>query len=120
MAEILSFGRLAVIYLALTALIFDPGNPRRHSARQIRQIAASISAFGFAVPILVDCSNRIIAGHGRFLAAQHLGMTEVPVIRLDHLSEAQVKALRIADNRLTEISDWDESLLAETLKQLSQ
>jgi DNA modification methylase len=120
MAAIISLGRLIITYLALSALILDPRNPRRHSPRQIRQIAQSIKAFGFAVPILVDCHNRIVAGHGRFQAAQLLGLIEVPVIRLEHLTDAQAKAFRIADNRLTEMSGWDDRLLAETLKELSE
>lgn len=118
MAEILAFGRLAVMYLALSALLLDPRNPKQHSARQIKQIARSIELFGFAVPILIDRHNRIVAGHGRYFAAQLLGMDVVPVIRLEHLTDAQAKAFRIADNRLTELSSWDDQLLAETLKEL--
>src|SRR5580704_11595471 len=120
MAAIISLGRLIITYLALSALILDPRNPRRHSPRQIKQIAQSIKAFGFAVPVLVDCHNRIVAGHGRFQAAQLLGLIEVPVIRLEHLTDAQAKAFRIADNRLTEMSGWDDRLLTETLKELSE
>jgi DNA methylase/ParB-like nuclease domain len=116
----ISLDRLVVTYLALPTLILDPHNPRHHSPRQIRQIARSIQAFGFAIPILVDRNNRIVGGHGRYLAAQSLGLTEVPVIRLEHLTEAQAKALRIADNRLTETSIWDDRLLAESLRELSE
>jgi ParB-like chromosome segregation protein Spo0J len=119
MAAIISLGRLAIMYVALSVLILDPKNPRQHSARQIRQIARSIEAFGHVVPILVDCRNMIVAGHGRYLAAQSLGMEVVPVIRLEHLTDAQVKAFRIADNRLTDMSSWDDQLLAKTLKELS-
>ena len=71
-------------------------NPRTHSDTQIAQIAASISEFGFNSPILVDTTNGIIAGHGRLLAARKLGLTEVPVIVLDHLSEAQKRAYIIS------------------------
>jgi DNA modification methylase len=117
MTEIIS---LAIIYVALSALVIDPRNPRQHSTRQIRQIARSIQAFGHIVPILIDCHNKIVAGHGRYLAAQFLKMDVVPVIRLEHLSDAQVKAFRIADQRLTEMSSWDDQLLAETLKELSE
>ena len=120
MTAITSFGRLIITYLAVTALILDPRNPRRHSPRQIRQIAWSIKAFGFAVPILIDCHNKIVAGHGRFLAAQFLGLIEVPVIRLEYLTTAQAKAFMIADNRLTDASVWDDRLLAESLKELSE
>jgi ParB-like chromosome segregation protein Spo0J len=120
MAEIISCGRLIVTYLALSLLVLDNGNPRQHSSRQIRQIARSIEVFGFVVPILIDCRNRIVAGHGRYLAAQLLGMDVVPVIRLEHLTKAQAKALSIADNRLTELSLWNSRLLAEALKELSE
>jgi ParB-like chromosome segregation protein Spo0J len=89
MTAITSFGRLIITYLALTALILDPRNPRRHSPRQIRQIAWSIKAFGFAVPILIDCHNKVVAGHGSFLAAQFLGLIEVLVVRLEYLTTAQ-------------------------------
>jgi hypothetical protein len=120
MSGLISLGRLVVTYLTLSALVLDPRNPRHHSRPQIRQIARSIKAFGFAVPILVDRNNQIVAGHGRYLAAQSLGLVEVPVVRLEHLTPAQAKALRIADNRLTENSSWDARLLAESLKELSE
>jgi DNA modification methylase len=120
MAEILTLGRLALFYVALSVLVVDPRNPRRHSARQIKQIARSIADFGFVVPLVVDYLNRIVAGHGRYFAAQLLGIDVVPIIRLEHLTEAQIKAFRIADNRLTEMSGWDDRLLAETLKELSE
>jgi ParB-like chromosome segregation protein Spo0J len=96
-----------------------PRNPRAHSPTQVRQIARSIESFGFNVPVLVDGQLRVIAGHGRVMACQLLGWTEVPTICLDHLSEAQAKAFMIADNRLTENSVWDDRLLAEQLKELS-
>jgi ParB-like chromosome segregation protein Spo0J len=108
------------VYLALSLLIPDAKHPRRHLPRQIKQIARSIAVFGFVVPILVDRNNRIIAGVGRWRAAQLLGLAEVPVIRLEHLTEAQVKALRVADDRLSDLSDWNDPLLAETLKELSE
>jgi DNA modification methylase len=97
----------------------NPRNPRVHSDRQIKQIARSIKAFGFNTPILADRNNQIIAGHGRLLAAQQLGWTEVPVIRLEHLTEAQARAFALADNRLTENSTWDEKLLGEIFLELS-
>lgn len=120
MAEIIALGGLTIIYVALSLLNPDPKNPRQHSTRQIRDIARSIKTFGHIVPILIDCHNRIVAGHGRYLAAQFLKMDVVPVIRLDHLTDAQIKAFRIADNRLTETSAWNDQLLAETLKELSE
>jgi DNA modification methylase len=86
-------------------------NPRTHSDAQVAQIAASISAFGFNNPILVDTKAGILAGHGRLLAARKLGLVEVPVIVLDHLSEAQKRAYIIADNQLALQAGWDEEML---------
>src|ERR1035437_8086968 len=93
-------------------------NPRTHSDAQIAQIAASIAQFGFNNPILVDTNNGIIAGHGRLLAARKLGLTEVPVIVLDHLSEAQKRAYIVADNQLALNAGWDEELLRVELAAL--
>ena len=106
-------------FQAVNSLIPDPRNPRVHSDRQIQQISRSIKSFGFNVPILVDTDNRILAGHGRFLAAQLLGWSEVPVICLDHLTGQQARAFAIADNRLCENSTWDEKLLGEIFVELS-
>lgn len=85
-------------------------NPKTHPAEQVEKIAASITEFGFMVPILIDADNYIIAGHGRLLAARKHGLVEVPTIRVDHLTEAQIRAYRIADNKLTE-SPWDLEML---------
>jgi len=106
-------------YRPLASLQFDPQNPRLHNSRQIRQIARSIETFGFVVPVLIDARGQLIAGHGRVLAARHLGMTQVPTIMIEHLTEAQTRTFMIADNRLTENSAWDERSLAEQLKALS-
>jgi DNA modification methylase len=95
-------------------------NPRTHSAAQVAQIAASIVEFGFNAPILVDSSAGVIAGHGRLQAARKLGLEEVPVIVLDHLSESQKRAYIIADNKLALNSGWDEELLAAELADLEQ
>jgi ParB-like nuclease domain len=111
--------RLTVVWRRIEALRPDPANPRSHGPRQIRQLACSISAFGFNVPILVDRSLRIIAGHGRLLAAQELGWTEVPTILLDHLSEEKTRAFTIADNRLAEGAAWNDRLLNLQLKELA-
>ena len=110
---------LKVIYRSVEQLKLDPANPRLHSKKQIRQIAHSIKAFGFNVPVLVDAELKLIAGHGRLLACRELGITEVPTLRLDYLSPAQARAFMIADNRLTEIASWDDKLLAESLRDLS-
>jgi DNA modification methylase len=112
-------GKIAVVYRQIKELRLDPRNPRLHPARQLRQIATSIETFGFNVPVLVDANSKVIAGHGRILACQQLGWSEVPTIILEHLSEAQARAFMIADNRLTENSVWDDRLLAEQLKELS-
>ena len=106
---------LTVEWLPFSALKFDPRNPRQHSPQHVKQIERSVRSFGFNVPALVGKDNTIVAGVGRVLAGRAMGMREFPVIRLDHLTEAQAQAFRIADNRLTEIGRWDERLLAETL-----
>ena len=113
-------GRVAVIYRSIADLKPDPRNPRAHSPRQIRQIARSIETFGFIVPLLVDTNLKVIAGHCRILAVKQLGWKEIPTIRIDHLSDAQARAFMIADNRLTEIATWDDKLLGEQLKALSE
>jgi len=111
--------RIQVTYRPIGSLHPDPKNPRIHTPKQIHKIARSITAFGFNVPLLVDSQDQVIAGHGRLLACQGLGVEEVPTIALEHLSEAQAKAFMVADNRLSEIADWDDRLLAEQLKELS-
>jgi ParB-like chromosome segregation protein Spo0J len=111
--------RLAIEYRAVASLKLDLRNPRLHTRRQIRQIARSIRAFEFNVPIIIDAELNVIAGYGRVLACLEPGWTKVPTIRLEHLSEAQKRAFMIADNRLTETSVWDDVLLAEQLKELS-
>ena len=88
-------------------------NARTHSEDQVAQIAASIIEFGWLNPVLIDDAGNVIAGHGRLLAARKLGLETVPVIRASHLTPLQVQAYRLADNRLAELSDWNEELLAE-------
>src|SRR5262249_13448164 len=110
---------LKIVYRRVEELKLDPANPRRHTKKQIRQIANSIQAFGFNVLILIDRYGNVIAGHGRLLAACELGITEVPTLCLDHLTPAQASTFMIADNRLTEIAGWDDALLTQLLKNLS-
>lgn len=95
-------------------------NSRTHNEEQIAQIMASIKEFGFTNPILIGSDNVIIAGHGRLLAAQRLGLKEVPVIRLPDLTETQRKALVIADNKIALNAGWDEEMLALEMKELEE
>ncbi len=95
-------------------------NSRTHSAAQVAQIAASITAFGFTNPVLIDAKGGIIAGHGRVLAAKSLGLESVPVLVLDHLTEAQRRAYVIADNKLAMNAGWDEDLLREEIEALGE
>lgn len=94
-------------------------NPRTHTPKQVKQIAASIQEFGFVNPVLVDADAGIIAGHARVEASKLIGMTDVPTVRVDHLTPAQIRAYVIADNRLAETAGWDRSLLALELQELS-
>ena len=93
-------------------------NSRTHSDEQVAQIAASIKEFGFTNPVLIDNEGVIIAGHGRIMAARKLAMTEVPCIRLGHLTKTQIRALVIADNRLALNAGWDNAMLATEFKDL--
>jgi hypothetical protein len=102
----------------VAALIPYANNARTHSAAQIDKIAASIREFGFTNPVLTDGKRGIVAGHGRVLAAQQLGMRDVPIIELAHLSAAQRKAYIIADNKLALDAGWDEELLKVELGSL--
>ena len=111
---------LEVAYIATTDVIPYANNPRTHSDQQVAQVAASIKEFGFNNPILLDEHNGIIAGHGRLAAAQKLGMSLVPTITLEGLSEAQRKAYVIADNKLTENGGWDYDLLAVEIERLAE
>lgn len=107
------FERLGAIeYAAIDALHPYANNPRRATKKQLVKLSAAIAQFGFVVPILADEHGEIIAGETRWLCAKELGLKDVPVIRLGHLTDAQIKAFRIADNRLGELSEWDKTRLA--------
>jgi DNA modification methylase len=108
--------RLSIEYVAVDQVKPHTRNARTHSKKHIRQIADSISEFGFDFPILIDKLNILIAGHGRMEAAKLLQMTEIPAVRVEHLTEKQRLALAIADNRLTENGAWNKHLLAENFK----
>lgn len=112
--------RLKIVYQKVDALHAYTGNPRTHSDKQISQIAASIRQFGFVNPVLVDDENTLIAGHGRLAAAKQLGISDVPTVCLAHLTEAERRALVIADNRLAELAGWDRDLLRVELRELDE
>ncbi len=95
-------------------------NSRTHNDEQIAQIVASIKEFGFTNPILIGADDVIIAGHGRLMAAQRMGLKEVPVVRLPHLTETQRRALVIADNKIALNAGWDEEMLALEMKELEE
>ncbi len=104
----------------IARLIPSIRNARTHSGDQIAQIAGSIAEFGFVNPVLIGADDVIIAGHGRVLAAEKLGLTEVPVIVLSHLSESQRRALVIADNRIAENAGWDDEMLKAEIAALHE
>ena len=109
---------MIIVNKSVTELIPYARNSRTHNDEQVSQIMASIKEFGFTNPILTDGKDGIIAGHGRLMAAQRLGIEEVPTIELSHLTEAQKKAYIIADNKLALNSGWDEEMLKIELQEL--
>jgi ParB-like nuclease domain len=109
---------LSVTYVPLESLGVYPRNARTHSKHQIRQIAKSIQEFGFTNPIIVDGQNTIVAGHGRLRAAQLLDLERVPTIRLESLTDDQIRAYVLADNKLAENAGWDKAILAIELQHL--
>ena len=102
----------------IDALIPHVRNAKQHSDAQVAQIAASIREFGWGAPILVDGQNNVIAGHGRLLAARKLGLAEVPVVPMTHLTGIQRRALILADNKIGENAEWDDELLGLELSEL--
>ena len=106
--------------LSLSDLIPYARNSRTHSDEQVAKIAASIKEFGFLNPVIIDGDNGIIAGHGRVMAAQKLGMTELPVVEASHLTDAQRRAYIIADNRLALDSGWDDEMLRVEFAELEE
>jgi DNA modification methylase len=111
---------IQIQYRAVGDIVLDSRNPRQHSQSQVSQIADSIREFGFVMPIVVDHVSQVVIGHGRVLAARKLGMQRVPVVEIRHLSRVQLKALRIADNRLAQHAHWDERLLGESFLELKE
>lgn len=108
-----------IIYKLIKDLKPYKKNAKKHSKQQIEQIANSIKEFGFTQPVLIDKHNNVVAGHGRVLGAKKAGLTEVPTLCLDDLTEEQIKAYRLADNKLNE-SDWDDVLLGQSLDEITE
>jgi DNA modification methylase len=109
---------LVVSALPVASLVPYAENARTHSPSQVAQIAASIAEVGFVNPVLVDADGVLIAGHGRVMAAKQIGLAALPVLRLGHLSPAQARALRLADNQIALNSGWDEALLAAEIARI--
>jgi site-specific DNA-methyltransferase (adenine-specific) len=109
---------LRIEYIDPDKLTPYENNAKQHPDEQVEHIANSIREFGFRQPIVVDADNVVVIGHGRLLAAKKLGLETVPVVRADDLTEAQVKALRLADNKTNE-SGWDFTALEAELDELS-
>src|ERR1017187_480199 len=114
----IDLSHIQVVLRALESLLPCARNSRTHSDEQVAQVAASIVEFGWTNPILVDGEGTVIAGHARLLAARKLGMDQVPVIVLAHLTPAQRRALVIADNKIAMNAGWDETMLREEMSSL--
>lgn len=110
--------QMKIEYLPVSSLHPYERNAKQHTDDQVKHIANSISEFGFRQPIVVDADNVVVIGHGRLLAAKKLGLDAVPVVRADDLSEAQIKALRLADNKTNE-SGWDFTALEAELDEMA-
>ena len=106
-----------IIYKRIKDLHPYKNNAKKHSKEQVEQIAKSIKEFGFTQPVLIDENNNVIAGHGRILGAKKAGLKNVPTVCLNDLSEEQIKAYRLVDNKLNE-SDWNLKLLDEELENI--
>jgi hypothetical protein len=109
---------LTIQYVSPSALSASPRNAKVHPETQISKLAASIARFGFASPIGARANGEIIFGHGRLEAAKLLGLEKVPVVYLSHLSDAEARALALADNRLSELGKWNEDILKVELSEL--
>lgn len=108
---------LNIVYKPIKELKPYKKNAKKHSKEQVEQIANSIKEFGFTQPVIIDKHNSVVAGHGRILGAKKAGLKQVPTVCLEDLTEEQIKAYRLVDNKLNE-SEWDYSLLDEELENL--
>lgn len=109
-----SMNQMKIEYLPVASLHPYERNAKQHPPEQVEHIANSIREFGFRQPLVVDAENVVVIGHGRLMAAEKLGLDTVPVVRADDLSEAQIKALRLADNKTNE-SGWDLDILDDEI-----
>lgn len=110
--------KLKFEYIPTSDLIPYARNAKKHSAAQVSNLAASIKEFGFIAPVVISEDNTIIAGHGRVLAAQKLSLDRVPCVRASHLTDTQRRAYTLADNKLTELSEWDDEMLKVELDEI--
>lgn len=108
----------AVEYVPIDDLKPYPGNPRKHPKREQKKLDASVGSFGCVIPLVVDADVNIVAGEAIYESLKRLGYTEAPILRIDHLSETEIKALRIALNRIAELAEWDEEKLVLELRHL--
>lgn len=108
-----------IVYKPIKELKPYKENAKKHPKTQVEQIANSIKEFGFTQPVLIDKDNNVVAGHGRVLGAKKAGLKEVPTLCLDDLTEEQIKAYRLADNKLNE-SGWDDGLLKQSLEEIEE
>ena len=108
---------LNIVYKNIKELKPYKKNAKKHSKEQVEQIANSIKEFGFTQPVIIDKNNCVVAGHGRILGAKKAGLKQVPTVTLEELTEEQIKAYRLVDNKLNE-SDWDSVLLAQELEEI--
>lgn len=110
--------KLNITYRPIKELKPYKKNAKKHNKEQVEQIANSIKEFGFTQPVIIDKYDCVVAGHGRILGAKKAGLKQVPTVCLDELTEEQIKAYRLVDNKLNE-SEWDYSLLDEEIEQLT-
>ena len=108
-----------IVWMDIAAIHAYESNARKHGKKQIDLLKKSMTEYGWTSPVLMDGDGVCVAGHGRLEAALQLGMTRAPVIRLAHLTPAQARAYRIADNRLAEIATWDRHLVADELAEIA-
>lgn len=110
---------LDIVYKPIKELKPYKKNAKKHSKEQVEQIANSIKEFGFTQPVIIDKHNSVVAGHGRILGAKKAGLKQVPTVCLEELTEEQIKAYRLVDNKLNE-SEWDSDLLKQSLDEIAE